>query len=160
MAAWHLLDDAELRGRYLAGDEAGRLAVLEEILRLEPVVGHLYRRAQEAVEVSDGEQRWTIPPGDLVDVCVRATNTDERAVGAAPLDLCPGRGMPRGVDGTGLAFGDGEHRCPGQPLALRESDVLLRALLALEPEVVRAPQIGWDHLVEGYTLRGMELRLG
>lgn len=159
MAAWHLLDDAELRGRYLAGDEAGRLAVLEEILRLEPVVGHLYRRAQEAVEVSDGEQRWTIAPGDLVDVCVRATNTDERAVGAAPLDLCPGRGMPRGVDGTGLAFGDGEHRCPGQPLALRESDVLLRALLALEPEVVRAPQIGWDHLVEGYTLRGMELRL-
>ena len=41
-AAWHLLEQPELRARYLAGTEEERYAVLHEVLRLEPVVGHLY----------------------------------------------------------------------------------------------------------------------
>jgi cytochrome P450 len=157
MAAWHLLRDEALLERYLAAEEDGRLAVLHEVIRLEPVVGHLYRRAQVAVPVSDGGQEWTVEPGDLVDICVRSANADPGAVGPEPLDLCPGRELPAGVNASGLAFGDGEHRCPGQPLALLESDVLLRRLLARRPRIVREPELGWDHLIEGYWLRGLEL---
>ena len=64
-----------------------------------------------------------------------------------------------GVNPAGLAFGDGEHKCPGQPLAMLESDVLLHALLSRRPQVVREPELGWDDLIEGYTLRGLQLRL-
>ena len=160
MAAWHLLEDPDLLETYLAADQPARLEMLEEIIRLEPVVGHLYRRVQEPVEIRDGDDTWTIPAGDLVDVCVRATNTDEEAVGAAPMGLCPGRAMPRGTGGSGLAFGDGEHKCPGQPLALLETDALLVRLLAHRPRVAQQPELGWDHLIEGYWLRGLDLSTG
>ncbi|AXH96823.1 cytochrome P450 [Ornithinimicrobium avium] len=156
MAAWHLLSDELLLERYLAGDEAGRTAILHEIIRLEPVVGHLYRRAQTEVPVGE---HASAAPGDLIDVCIRSANADPEAVGPDPLALCPGRPLPTGVNPAGLAFGDGEHRCPGQPLAMLESDVLLHALLSRRPRLVREPELGWDELIEGYTLRGMELSL-
>lgn len=159
MAAWHLLTHEPLRRRYLVADEAERHAILNEIIRLEPVVGHLYRRATEPIEVTDRGETTRIEPGDLIDVCVRDTNTDPDAVGACPYDLRPGRTMPRGVDASGLTFGDGAHRCPGQPLAIMESDVLLTRLLARSPEIVREPDLGWDDLIEGYTLRGFQIRL-
>ena len=59
-----------------------------------------------------------------------------------------------------LSFGDGAHKCPGQPMAILESDVLLRRLLAREVTVVSEPSIAWDDLIAGYQLRGFELRLG
>ena len=166
MAAWHLLGDEALLERYLAGEEPERMAVLHEIIRLEPVVGHLYRRAQAEIPIdrpagADGAQAHPaiVAPGDLVDVCIRSANVDPEVVGPEPLDLCPGRPLPPGVNPAGLAFGDGEHRCPGQPLAMLESDVLLHALLSLRPEIVGEPELGWDDLIEGYTLRGLDLRL-
>ena len=178
MAAWHLLQDEGLRERYLAGDEAERLAILHEIIRLEPVVGHLYRRAQTQIPLGPppagagtstlGEgcpipaprpDDHLVRPGDLVDICIRTANADPTVMGEDPLDLCPGRSLPPGVNAAGLAFGDGEHKCPGQPLAMLESDALLRRLLALRPRVLREPDLGWDDLIEGYTLRGFDLAL-
>ena len=43
MALWHLLTDDGLRSAYAAAYAPARAAVLEELIRLEPVVGHLYR---------------------------------------------------------------------------------------------------------------------
>lgn len=161
MAAWHLLTDEELLESYLRADEAGRMAVLHEIIRLEPVVGHLYRRAQQEIEVGghSGQAAEVVVQGDLIDVCIRSANADPEVVGPDPLDLCPGRPLPAGVNPAGLAFGDGEHKCPGQPLAMLESDVLLHALLSRRPVVESEPELGWDDLIEGYTLRGLNLRL-
>lgn len=159
MACWHLLREPTLRDRYLAAGQEERFAILNELIRLEPVVGHLYRRAGAEIAVSDRDGAWTIPPGDLIDVCVRQANTDPDAVGEAPLDLCPARPLPSGVNAAVLSFGDGAHRCPGQPLAILETDVLLTRLLALRPEIVREPDLDWDNLIEGYRLRGFELRL-
>ena len=158
MAAWHLLGDEPLRRRYLGAEKAERYAILHEIIRLEPVVGHLYRRVHESFELGDGPERVTVQPGDLLDVCIRPANADADAVGADPLDLCPYRPLPAGVAPYGLAFGDGAHKCPGQPLAILESDVLLTRLLSRSPELVREPTLGWDDLIEGYTLRDLELR--
>ena len=159
MAAWHLLEDDALRERYLASGRDERLAILGEIIRLEPVVGHLYRRATAPVVIGDRGQEWTIEPGHLVDVCVRGANADPDAVGEAPLTLRPGRPLPGGVNPTVLTFGDGAHKCPGQPLAMLEADVLLTRVLARDPAVVGEPELGWDNLIEGYWLRGFELDL-
>lgn len=160
MAAWHLLRHDALRERYLVAGQEERFAILHEIIRLEPVVGHFYRRVHQPVRISDGEESWTIGEGDLVDVCVRPANADPEVVGEEPLDLCPGRSLPAGVNDYVLSFGDGAHKCPGQPLAILESDVLLRRLLARAPRIVAEPELGWDHLIEGYWLRGMRLALG
>ncbi|WP_278236978.1 cytochrome P450 [Isoptericola sp. AK164] len=159
MAAWHLLRDDALRERYVVAGQEERFAILHEIIRLEPVVGHLYRRAQEPISITDGDGAWTIEAGDLVDVSVRSANADPRALDEDGLDLCPGRSLPRGVNATGLTFGDGAHKCPGQPLAILETDVLLTRLLARSPRLVSEPEVGWDDLIEGYTLRGLELEL-
>ncbi len=159
MACWHLLQQPALRERYLAAGQKERFAILNEIIRLEPVVGHLYRRVRADLELAEGEGRWTLSAGDLVDVCVRPANADPDAVGADPLDLCPGRPLPQGVNEAALSFGDGAHRCPGQPLAVLEADVLITRLLAREPTIVAEPTLSWDDLIAGYALRGFELRL-
>ncbi|MGA8046598.1 MAG: cytochrome P450 [Dermatophilaceae bacterium] len=159
MAAWHLLHDDALRERYLAAEQTERMAILNEIIRLEPVVGHLYRRATKEITITDGENEWTVEPGHLVDVSVRAANADPDAVGEDPLRLCPGRGLPQGVNPTVLTFGDGAHKCPGQPLAMLEADVLLTRLLPRNPRIVSEPELGWDNLIEGYWLRRFRLAL-
>mgnify|MGYP003816070751 CR=1 FL=1 len=157
MAGWHLLTNPGLADRYQVAGIEERLAILHELIRLEPVVGHLYRRTQTEVSVRDGDQEWTIPAGELVDLCIRQANADPEAVGPDPLAACPDRTLPTGVNATGLSFGDGSHRCPGQPLAMYETDVLLTRLLRLRPRLVSEPTITWDHLIEGYQLRGLEL---
>lgn len=159
MAALHLLRDEELRTRYLAAPREERHAILHEIMRLEPVVGHLYRRVRGDIEFTDAGRAWHAAEGDLVDISVRPANTDPRAVGEDPLDLRPGRDLPRGVDASGLAFGDGAHRCPGQPLAIAETDALLVRLLPHNPRILTEPELGWDDLIAGYWLRGMRLQL-
>lgn len=160
MACWHLLEDESLRARYLAAGQDERLGILHEIIRLEPVVGHLYRRVSDHITVSDEGREHHLAPGDLVDIDVRGANADPASVGAAPLELCPGRTLPRGISESGLSFGDGAHRCPGRSLALLETDTLLTRLLAQEPTMVAEPSLGWDDLIAGYRLRGVELRLG
>lgn len=159
MAAWHLLRDDSLRERYLAAEREERHAILHEVIRLEPVVGHLYRRLTEDLEVSHGDERWQLAAGDLVDVCIRDTNADPAAVGPEPLQLCPGRPMAPGVNAAAMSFGDGAHKCPGQPLAVWEADILLTRLLARRPRLVAEPRLGWDDLIAGYWLRDVQLAL-
>ena len=160
MAAWHLLQNDPLRERYLNAGERERFAILHEIIRLEPVVGHLYRRVQKPFAVEVDGVAHTPQPGVLIDLCVRPANTDRDTVGEQPLNLCPQRSLPTGLNEAVLSFGDGAHKCPGQPMAILESDVLLRRLLAREVTVVSEPTIEWDDLIAGYALRAFELRIG
>ncbi|GAA2045426.1 cytochrome P450 [Yaniella flava] len=158
MACWHLLHNDALRQRYLVAGETERLAILAEIIRLEPPVGHLYRRVTEDITVTDRDTVHQLHAGDLVDLDIRATNTDEDAFADEPQRLCPGRDRSRGVHDVGLSFGSGAHGCPGQPLALRETDALLSSLLAKPVSIVSQPSISWDDLIEGYKVRGLKLR--
>ena len=62
------------------------------------------------------------------------------------------------MPGAGLAFGDGEHRCPGAGVALAEAEVFLDRLLRVPGlRLERVPDISWNPLVTGYELRGCEL---
>lgn len=159
MACWHFLDDDALRQRYLTAAEAERLAILAEIIRLEPPVGHLYRRGTQDFTVTDRDTEYAVQPGDFVDVDIRQANTDPDVFPGAPLQLCPARDRGSGVQDVGLSFGFGAHRCPGQPLALRETDALLHRLLALPVTAHTEPAISWDDLIEGYKVRGLSLQL-
>lgn len=153
MACWHLLDDDQLKQEYLDAERPQRLSILEEIIRLEPVVGHLYRRTVSPVEISVDDEDVTIPTGDLIDICVRSTNVDERSFGTDAEALCPHR-APASV---GLSFSDGAHRCPGQPLALFETDALLHAILSCGPRLISRPTIEWDSLIASYRIRNVAL---
>ena len=160
VAAWHFLEHPELRQRYLSAKQEERYRILYEILRIEPVVGHLYRRADSDLEVSVGDQAQTIPAGALIDLDVYAINVDARVAGEAPLSLDPDREIPRGVSDAVLGFGAGPHRCAGEFIAIAESDIFLQKLLALEGlELVENPQIRKNETIKGYELRHFIIRL-
>ena len=149
MAAWHMLEREDLKTAFLTADEKGKIALLEELLRLEPVVGYLYRRmpADEAEAVG-------APPGAAVAIDVRAANTDTTAFGERPCEFVPGREVSAKYGNAGLSFGDGEHRCPGAQVALQESCLFLERLLQVPGlKLDRAPTLAWNPLVTGYELR-------
>ena len=157
MACWHLLDNDELRQRYVAADEDERLGILAEIIRLEPPGGpplpsrhrehHRHRPRTRVTELSP----------ELVDLDIRQTNADPDAFADDPLQLRPDRERAKGAQDVGLSFGFGAHGCPGQPLALRETDALLHGLLSLDVTKCTEPTISWDDLIEGYKVRGLTL---
>ena len=161
VAAWHLLEHPDLKARYLIAGEKERYAILHELLRLEPVVGRLLRRAEEDVELETGGRTVTIPAGDLIDLDIYSVNADESAVGEAPLTFCGERERARGVQPFVMSFGDGHHRCPGAYIAVQETDIFLTRLLALEGlGLERPPKLDYSEVVKGYEIREVWLRLG
>jgi cytochrome P450 len=156
MAAWHLFDREDLRRRFLDGGDSGRLALLEEILRLEPVVGALYRRAERELTLDGENGTTTIPAGALVKVDVRAANTNSVAAGVCPFQLDADRhGGANKASASLMSFGDGPHRCPGASVALQETAIFLERLLRVpNVHLVRAPAVGWNPLISSYELRG------
>lgn len=157
MATWRLLEDPALAEAYRAADADGRDLLLREILRVEPVVGHLYRRVREPISGAGGQAQ--LPVGAFLDLDVRAANRDPEAVGERPDRIRPDRGLP-GSRAAGLSFGHGTHRCPGEPLALLETRLLIDELLARGVRIVREPRRAEDPLIAGYRLRGMLVRVG
>jgi len=152
MAAWHLFDNPDLRARFLAGSEDDQFAILEEILRLEPVAALLYRRPQENVE---GAQGGDMREGELICLNLRDANTDEAITGPCPHELDPDRAKRMKVMGPYLSFGDGPHRCPGAQVALHETRIFLDRLLRLPGiRMVNPPDMTWNTAIQGYELRG------
>lgn len=155
VAAWHMLEHPALRARYLVAPEEERYAILHEILRLEPVVGHIFRRSAVDLALEHDGQTITIPQDALIDLNIHSTNTGEEIVGEYPLQICPAREMHgERIPAEMMSFGDGYHRCPGSYLAIQESDMLLKRLLALEGfSMKHQPNVGWNEIVAGYELR-------
>ena len=155
VAAWHMLDHPALRQRYQGADEAERYAILHEILRLEPVAGHLFRRATQDLVLQHEGAEITIPAGALIDIQITGANVDADVTGERPLQVCPGRNL-RGdrIPEMMLSFGDGHHRCPGAYVAIQESDIFLQRLLAIDTlRIVGEPQLSFSDLTGGYELR-------
>lgn len=154
VAAWHFLDNPDLRGIYLKSDQAERYQLLEEILRIEPVVGVILRRASAPIAVEWQDQAVTIPSGTLINLHIHAINADESVVGQDALAVCPGRPLEKRALSPMFSFGDGHHRCPGAYIAIQESDIFLMKLLALDNlQLVSTPTITYRDLIKSYEIR-------
>ncbi len=155
VAALHLLEQPELRAHYLTAPEEERYKILHEILRIEPVVGQIYRRTVADIKVEQADTSVVIPAGEKVSVHVYGANEDEQMVGEYPLGLCPVRQMKDDtVPDMVMSFGDGVHRCPGAYIAIQETDIFLQRLLAQDNlRIVSKPTIRWNEPVEAYEVR-------
>ncbi|MFJ6658879.1 cytochrome P450 [Streptomyces sp. NPDC091377] len=154
-AAWHLFSEPGLLAHYRSLEERGRLDLLGEILRLEPVIGRLSRRTTGPLDLpGDGGGAVTVPAGERIEILVDRVNLDERTVGPGADRVRPGRPMGDGAGAPGLSFGDGPHKCPGLHVALLETDVFLSRLFALPGVRMTAPpQVGFIDGIESYELR-------
>lgn len=150
MVAWHLFERDDLREQFLGGDEEAQIAILEELLRLEPVAALVYRKASADMVGPGGEQ---VKAGDEIIIDMRAANVDENAAGACPLSIEPGRGKRQRVVGAWLSFGDGAHRCPGSQVAIHETRIFIDALLRVPGiRLANPPRVGWCAPIMGYEL--------
>lgn len=122
---WQILTHPSPAGE-IASDEHALAGAIEEILRLEPPVQSVQRRAAVPVEV-DGEH---IPAGAPVRVRLAAANRDE-AVFADPDRLDPHR--PNAANH--LSFGHGQDFCIGAPLVRRAAAILASAFLERMPAI-------------------------
>ncbi|HEY3883433.1 MAG TPA: cytochrome P450 [Trebonia sp.] len=151
MAAWHMFDNDALRARFTASGEAGQVAILEEILRLEPVAAMLHRRAT----ADCGLGTDSASSGDLLAVDIRAANVDPDAVGECPHTVDADRAGRLKTVGSFMSFGDGSHRCPGAQVAMAETRIFLDRLLRLPGlRLRRAPEMTWCDGLMSYELRG------
>ena len=158
VAAWHLFSHPSLVQQFLATDEAGRTAILEEILRLEPVVGTLYRRATEAMTLSAGGMDTVIAAGSRIALNVRSANADPAIAGECPYRLSAEPGAKKS-NPSGMSFGDGPHRCPGAAVALQETEIFLDRLLRVPGiRMEQAPTVTWNPLIESYEIRNLVIR--
>jgi len=153
MATWHFLENPELKQIYLNGAIGQRHPLLEEILRLEPVVGNLFRRATADIELPLNGHSVTIAQDEVVELHIQDINTDQSVVGDDPLAICPGRPLEKRAQPPVMGFGFGHHRCPGAYIAIQETDIFLLRLLAVDTlHLVSEPVVNYVDLIKGYEI--------
>jgi cytochrome P450 len=157
MAAWHLFDNEALRDRYLAGSDQEQFAILEEILRLEPVASLLHRRPTQEIRSAKGH----VEANERVCISLRDANTDETITGPRPYELDPDRAKRVRMIGSYMSFGDGPHRCPGSQVALHESRIFLDRLFRVPGlRLKNEPNVTWNAQIQGYELHGAVVAVG
>ena len=151
VAAWHMFGNEELRRRFMEGEQSEQLAILMEILRLEPQASMIYRTA---VELVSGTLAEDIAEGERISLNIREANLDEEAVGAEPWRIDPDRAKKHKNNGAWMSFGDGIHTCPGWQVALHESRVFLERLFKVPGvRLVRVPDVEWTPpMLQSYQL--------
>jgi cytochrome P450 len=151
MAAWHLFERDALRRRFIGCGEEEQFAILEEILRLEPVASMVFRKAAEDAPQIDG---GPVKADTHFAIDIRAANSEEAVFGPCPHALDPDRGSRSKAASGHLSFGDGVHRCPGAPVALHETRVFLDRLMRVPGiHLERAPDMLWNPALMSYELR-------
>jgi cytochrome P450 len=156
MAAWYLFEDKALCDRFLHEDAKGQLAILMEILRLEPVAAMVHRRVDEEV---NGIGNEPIPPGEKFGIDIRAANVDKELVGECPFAVDPDRAKRQKDTGRYLSFGDGPHTCPGWQVALHETRIFLEQLFQIPGITLkREPDIHWNAQLKSYELRNANIQ--
>jgi cytochrome P450 len=107
-------------------------AVVNETLRVRPVVPIVVRMLQEDLQVG----RYLLPAGTRVAPSIYLTNRNPRAY-EDPEEFQPERFLGRGPETfSWIPFGGGIRRCIGASFALLEMKVMLRTMLSeLQPSI-------------------------
>lgn len=141
----YLAEDPELQARVRA-DRSLVETLVEEMLRIEAPVGGLFRQAKVDVEVNGTK----IPAGDHMWLLFASANRDECKF-AQPdrVDL------DRPNVKEHLAFGNGEHFCPGAGLARTEARIAVDLLLDRLDDIALAPGNDFE-FEDSFVLRGLK----
>ena len=154
----HCMKDTKLREIMLSDNVEARYEALNEILRLEPVIANIYRKAHEPVTVKSEGREVIIPANERIAFHIYDVNADSKAVGETPAKLQPHREMERGVYRSLLGFGSGSHRCAGEHLAIAETDVFIHDILKVPGlRIESGPDIIRNDTVEGYEINNLIL---
>ena len=149
----HALENPKVREALTSPDIDVRYEALHEILRLEPVIGKIKRKALEPVSVTSDGETHNIPVDARIEFHVYDVNADAQAVGAEPERIHPHRDLEKGAYRSLIGFGSGSHRCAGEHLAIAETDIFIRKLLSLKGlHVETGPEIKYNQTVEGYEI--------
>ena len=97
-------------------------------------------------------RRSDLAPGIGSRRRTRGDFAGSRPTGPLPRKSKADRACPAGVPRSGLAFGDGHHSCPGEYLALHESEIFLVELLSREVTLVQEPRIEFNEVARAYHL--------
>jgi cytochrome P450 len=146
LAVGTLLEDPARWARIVA-DPGLIPAAVEEVIRLRPRFGTIFRIAADDLELSELD----VEAGSAVFVSVRAGQRDPRAFDEPDTFVIDREGK------APLMFGNGPYSCLGQHLARMEVHALLEALVERFPDVHLAePMIQRDFnaVTEVETLRG------
>ncbi|MFM8946113.1 MAG: cytochrome P450 [Actinomycetota bacterium] len=144
----HLAQDPALQERVRA-DSAQVDVLVEEMLRLEAPVGGLFRQAKVDVEIAG----TTVRAGEHLWIVFASANRD----GCKFAD--PDRvDLDRENVKEHLAFGNGEHFCPGAGLARTEARIAIGRLLAQFDDLRLAPANEFP-FGDSFVLRGLTSRL-
>jgi len=141
----YLAEDPELQARVRA-DRSLVETLVEEMLRIEAPVGGLFRQAKVDVEINGTK----IPAGDHMWLLFASANRDECKF-AEPdrVDL------DRSNVKEHLAFGNGEHFCPGAGLARTEARIAVDLLLDRLDDIALAPGNDFE-FEDSFVLRGLK----
>ncbi len=154
----HCLKDEKLRAIMMSDDMNARYEALNEVLRLEPVIANIYRKAHEPVTVKSNGGDVTIPADERIAFHIYDVNVDAKVAGEAPEKLHPHREMEKGVYRSMLGFGSGSHRCAGEHLAIAETDIFIHDILKVPGlRIESGPDIIRNDTVEGYEINNLIL---
>lgn len=147
---WLMLREPGIQD-HLRADRSRIAKFVEEVLRLESPTQGLYRHNLAEVE----RHGVTIPPGSTVHLRFGAANRDE-AMFRCPAEL----DLDRTNSARHVAFGQGEHHCPGAALARIELNIAFEVLFERIGEFHLLPKNTFSHK-PGLVLRALdELHVG
>ena len=143
---WLLINHPDVERR-LRADPALIPTFVDEVLRLESPTQGLWRGVARDVEIGG----VTIPKGSTVHIRYGAANRDpERFAEPDALDL------ERRNAGRHVAFGAGEHRCPGEGLSKLEQRIAVELFLQRMSNLRFTPDRNDFCHLRGYWLRALE----
>lgn len=127
----YLMRSPNLKETYLTAAEKERRKILQEILRVEPIIDYIVRTTREPIEVKFSGTKIVIPADTKIFINIYHMNQDSRAVGINPRYIDPTRTTDISIPLDALSFGYGAYRCPADQLAIYACDILLSRLLSL-----------------------------
>lgn len=155
MCTWYMIDNPELADQFRSAGQQEQLAIVDEVLRLEPIVGYIRRTAAADIDLPS---HGLVPAGTSLTIDVRKANTDEAVTGPCPHLIDAHRAASRTPGSSYMSFGDGPHRCPGAQLGLAEARVFLDRLLRLPNlRFTKEPKMAWFKPIASYVFLEAEL---